>query len=148
MTLEPSLVALVEGEVPLSWVDNLSSRIDPCLRGVGFDQRLRKAMNGRADKFVERFPCSRKILALQRRNVFRERTIEVRRNRSGRQFIHESLDANTQFAGRKFSEGDCGNVFGVHALREQDCNPTSQNGCLSGSGTSLDQERFVDTGER
>ena len=64
MFLEPSLVAFVEREVSLSWVDDLGARIDPCLGRVGFDQRLRKAMNGRADKLVERFPCSRKVLAL------------------------------------------------------------------------------------
>src|SRR5450759_2223144 len=43
---EPGLVKLVEGKVPLGWIDDLGTGIDPGLGRVGLDQRLCNAVYG------------------------------------------------------------------------------------------------------
>ena len=147
MRPQPRLVALVERKVRFRRVDDLSAGIDPGLGRIRLDQYLREAVDRGADDLVESILRSIKIGSLLSRYLPRERDLEIIWNFPAGKGVYEPLDADLQFAGRKFGEGDRRYVLRVNPRGEQHGDATRNYRGLAGAGSGLDKERAPGVGE-
>ena len=147
MVLEPRPIVFFERQVALGRIDDFGTGVDARLGGVGFDQRLGKTVDGRAEQLIEGFSGLPEVLKLVGRDAFGERTLDVRRDFSVGQFVHEPLDADAQLAGGELGESDCRDVLGLDTLGQEDGHPAGHDGCLPGTGPGFHQEGPVDLGE-
>ena len=140
---EPGLDDLDEGEVGLVAIHHGRARIDVGFDGVGFDQPLAEAVNGRAGDFVDRCYAGGKILAMRFGKAVGQSDSELDWNFNCVQVVDEFAHANEKFARRQLGEGHGGDRLGDDALGEHHRDTSGHNRGFAGARTCFHKERAV-----
>ena len=141
---QPDVDDLEEGEIGLIAIHDSGARVDVGFGGIGLDQALAEAVDGRAGDLVDCGARDGEIVALGLRQTLGQRYAQLGRDRlAGREIGDKIADTREKFARRQFGESDGSDGAWRNPFGEHDGDASGHDGSLARAGASLDQDRPI-----
>jgi hypothetical protein len=148
MRLQPGLVALLKGEVRFGRIDDFRAGVHIGFGGIGLDQFLREAVNGRAGELIDGVARALHLRLLLGGDPGAKGKRQLAWHFAARKRLGEARDPLQELACGKFGEGHRRDVLGLDAICEQHRDPPRHQRRLAGACPRLHQQGTIDRGQR
>jgi hypothetical protein len=145
---QPTVDDLEEGEIGLIAIHDAGARVDVGFGGIGLDQALAEAVDGRASDLVDCGTGCGEIIALGLGQTIGQCHAQFGRDMACREIGDKIADTREKFARRQFGEGDGSDGAWRNPFGEHGGDAPSHDGGLARTGASFDQDGAIVAADR